>query len=78
MEATAWFAMYAPAGLPPETLARMEREVGAAIREPAMQERLRKLGYEPVGSTSAELAAAQRADLARWEKPIKSTGITLD
>jgi hypothetical protein len=31
-----------------------------------------------VGSTSAELAAAQRADLARWEKPIKATGISLD
>ena len=29
-------------------------------------------------ATSAELAAAQRADLARWEKPIKATGVQLD
>ena len=78
MEATAWFAMYAPAGVPPDALARLERAMVAAMRKPEMQERMRKLGYETVGSTSAELAAAQRADLARWEKPIKATGVTLD
>jgi hypothetical protein len=37
-----------------------------------------KLGYEPIGSNSADLAAAQKADLARWEKPIKATGVQLD
>lgn len=78
MEASAWFGMWGPAGLPPQTLARLERAVVQAVRTPALQERLRQLGYEPVGSTSAELAAAQRADLARWEKPIKSTGVVLD
>lgn len=78
MEATAWFAMYGPAGLPPETLGRLEKAMTAALKKPEMRERLVKLGYEPVGSTSAELAAAQRADLARWEKPIKATGVQLD
>jgi tripartite-type tricarboxylate transporter receptor subunit TctC len=78
MEATAWFAMYGPAGLPPPVLARLEKAVAAAIHTPAMQERLQKLGYEPVGSTSAELATEQRKDLARWEKPIKATGVVLD
>lgn len=78
MEASAWFAMYGPAGLPAPVLARLERAVSAAVHKPAMQERLRKLGYEPVGSTSAQLAAVQRTDLARWEKPIKATGVALD
>lgn len=78
MVATAWFAMYAPAGIPPQALAHLERSVAKAVRTPALRERFLKLGYEPVGSTSAELAAAQRADLARWEKPIKATGVQLD
>ncbi|MGE4241838.1 tripartite tricarboxylate transporter substrate-binding protein [Ramlibacter sp.] len=78
MAATAWFAMYAPAGLAPETLSRLERAVARAVKQAAMHERLVKLGYQPVGSNSAELAAAQRADLARWEKPIKATGVSLD
>jgi tripartite-type tricarboxylate transporter receptor subunit TctC len=78
MEATAWFAMYGPAGLAPATLARLERAVGSALKKPALRERFAQLGYDPIGSSSAELAAAQRADLARWEKPIKATGVVLD
>ncbi|MEP6826077.1 MAG: tripartite tricarboxylate transporter substrate-binding protein [Ramlibacter sp.] len=78
MVATAWFAMYGPAGMPQPVLAKLERAVSMAIKNPAMQDKLWKLGYEPIGSTSAELAAAQRADLARWEKPIKATGVSLD
>ena len=78
MVATAWFAMYGPAALPPEVLARLERAVSSAVKKPAMQEKMRSLGYEAIGSNSAELAAAQRADLARWEKPIKATGVSLD
>lgn len=78
MEATAWFGMYGPAGLSPDALGRLEKAMTSALKKPEMRERLNKLGYEPVGSTSAELAAAQRADLARWEKPIKATGVQLD
>lgn len=78
MEATAWFAMYGPARLPPETLKRLENAMMRAIQQTDTREQLLRLGYDPVGSTSAELAATQRADLARWEKPIKATGILLD
>lgn len=78
MEAVAWFAMYGPAGLSPEVTTRLQKAVSHAVQTPAMKDRLLKLGYEAIGSTSGELAAAQRADLARWEKPIKATGISLD
>ena len=78
MEATAWFAMYGPAQLPAPVLARLEGAMTQALRQPSVRQQLVRLGYDPVGSTSAELAAAQRADLARWEKPIKATGITLE
>ncbi len=78
MEATAWFAMYGPAGMPAATLAKLEGQVRKAMSRPEMREQLTKLGNEPIGSTSAELAAEQKADLARWEKPIKATGIALD
>jgi len=78
MEATAWFAMYGPAGLKPEVLARLEQAVMRAVQQPAVRDKLLALGYEPIGSNSQQLAAAQRADLARWEKPIKAAGVTLE
>lgn len=78
MEATAWFAMYGPAGLKPEVLARLEQSVMRAVQQPALRSKFLALGYEPIGSTSQQLAAAQRVDLARWEKPIKAAGVTLE
>ncbi len=78
MEATAWFAMYGPAGLSGEALSRLEKAMMKIVRDPALKDKLLKLGYDPIGSGSVELAAAQKADLARWEKPIKATGVQLD
>ena len=78
MEATAWFAMYGPAGLSGEALSRLEKAMMRIVRDPALRDKLTKLGYEPIGSNSADLAAAQKADLARWERPIKATGVQLD
>ena len=78
MEATAWFAMYGPAGLKGDALSRLEKAMMKIARDPAMKEKMLKLGYEPIGSSSLELAAAQKADLTRWEKPFKATGVQLD
>ena len=78
MEATAWFAMYGPAGIKGEALAKLEKAMLKIAREPTMREKMARLGYDPIGSNSAELAAAQKADLERWAKPIKATGVQLD
>jgi tripartite-type tricarboxylate transporter receptor subunit TctC len=78
MEATAWFAMYGPAQMKPEVLQRLEKSAMKAMNDPAMRERMLKLGYEAIGSNAADLAAAQKADLKSWEKPIKATGVSLD
>ena len=78
MEATAWFAMYGPAGMKGEALTKLEAAMMKLARDPAMKDKLIKLGYEPIGSNGVDLAAAQKTDLARWEKPIKATGVQLD
>lgn len=78
MDATAWFAMYGPAGMSAQTLSKLEAQVRKAVNRPEIRDQFIKLGNEPVGSSSAELAAEQKADLNRWEKPIKATGISLD
>ncbi len=78
LESSVWFAMYAPAGLAPDVLARLERSVTAALRKVEVREKLSTLGYVPTGTSSGELASIHRTDFARWEKPIKATGIALD
>jgi tripartite-type tricarboxylate transporter receptor subunit TctC len=66
------------AGLKGDALARLEKAMTRIVSEPTLKDKLIKLGYEPIGSNGADLAAAQKADLARWEKPIKATGVQLD
>ena len=71
MEATAWFAMYGPAGMKGEALTKLETAMMKLVRDPAMKDKLIKLGYEPIGSNGVDLAAAQKTDLARWENQLK-------
>lgn len=78
METTVWFAMYAPAGLPADVLAKLEKAVTTGLRKKEVADKLDKLGYGVTATSSQELAAIHRADHARWEKPIKATGIALD
>lgn len=78
VETNVWFAMYAPANVPAEVLAKLEKSVVAGLRKKDVFEKLDKLGYDVTATTSQGLAAIHKADYARWEKPIKATGIALD
>jgi tripartite-type tricarboxylate transporter receptor subunit TctC len=78
MDATAWFAMYGPGTLPREQAQRISQAVAGAMKDPALRKRLDDIGLEPIGSTPEQLAAVQKADLAKWEKPVKATGYQAD
>lgn len=78
MDATAWFAMYGPGALPREQAQRLSQAVAAAMKDPALARRLAELGLEPIASTPEQLAAVQKADFAKWEKPVKATGYMAD
>ena len=78
LETGVWFAMYAPAGLPADVLARLEKSVSTAMRKKDVFDKLDKMGFDVTATSSKQLGEIHRADLARWEKPIKATGIALD
>jgi tripartite-type tricarboxylate transporter receptor subunit TctC len=78
MDASAWFAMYASTAAPAPAVQRVADAVRAAMKDPALQARLTALGLEPVGSTPEQLAATQKADFAKWAKPVKTSGFQAD
>jgi tripartite-type tricarboxylate transporter receptor subunit TctC len=53
----AWHGMFAPAGTPPATLTRIQREVAKAVQVPKMRDFLESGGYAPVANTPAEFHA---------------------
>ena len=70
-----WYAFYAPAKLPAETQAALNKAVHAALKHPATAEKLRKLGAEPAPSTPEFLATLQKQDADKWGKLITARSI---
>jgi tripartite-type tricarboxylate transporter receptor subunit TctC len=73
-EATTWFAMFAPAGTPPDVVARLNGEMKRVFSLPDVQDRLKMLGLEPWLSTPEELATYQAAEIVKWAKVVKESG----
>ncbi len=78
-ESTTWFGIYAPKGLSADLTARLNSEFNKAMQSADVQERLARLGAEPVGNSSADqFAAMVKADSARWGRIVADRKITLD
>ena len=77
-EALAWNGLFAPAGTPPEVVARINADVNALLKEPAVREQLQKQGLVVGGGTPAEFKAFIDAEAAKWGAIIKKVGITTD
>jgi tripartite-type tricarboxylate transporter receptor subunit TctC len=73
-EATTWFAMFAPAGTPPEIVTRLNSEMKRVFSLPDVQDKLKGIGLEPWLSTPDELAKYQAAEIVKWAKVVKDSG----
>jgi tripartite-type tricarboxylate transporter receptor subunit TctC len=76
-ETNTWNALFAPAGTPPEVVARLNEAAVAVVNDPAVKERLAGVGAVVVGSTSEELAAHVASEVARWKPVIEAAGVTV-
>ena len=65
-EATLWFAVVAPKGVPDAVIGRLNREIVSAIAEPDVKNAWSVQGIFPEGSTPAELSARVVRDIAKW------------
>jgi tripartite-type tricarboxylate transporter receptor subunit TctC len=65
-EATQWYGLVAPAGTPPEIIARLHAEATKALETQEMKDKLAGDGAEPVGTSPAEFAAHIKGELEKW------------
>jgi tripartite-type tricarboxylate transporter receptor subunit TctC len=76
-DATAWFGLVAPAGVPRPIVAKLAGETQRILRLPDVAERLSGLGAEPVGNTPEQFAAFIKAEIAKWRKVIQDAKVEL-
>ena len=74
LEATAWYALFAPAGTPKEIVDRYARAAIDAVRSSDVKQRLEQMGLEPTGLGPAELAKILRTDYDKWGPVIRASG----
>ena len=70
-----WFGMWAPARTPVRVIDTLEKDTGRALASPDLQERLRKLGAEPLAMTRAEFAHFVRDEIADSARIIRAAAI---
>jgi tripartite-type tricarboxylate transporter receptor subunit TctC len=74
-ELIAYFALFAPAGTPPEIVNRLNRAANAAASDKDIQERFSALGFETSPGTPQALAERTRVETAKWAKAIREAKI---
>jgi len=77
-DAVSWFALFAPAGTPRAFIDRLQGEVKKILASPDVAAKLAEAGLDAVGSTPDELAAYQRAEIAKWAKVVKDSGAKVE
>jgi tripartite-type tricarboxylate transporter receptor subunit TctC len=77
-EVKTWVALYAPRGTPKPVIERINSDIGKALSEPDMRERLAVFGFEPWIGGPAEITKAQEVDLRRYAEVVKGAKISLD
>ncbi|HXX50735.1 MAG TPA: tripartite tricarboxylate transporter substrate binding protein [Xanthobacteraceae bacterium] len=73
-----WLGVYAPAGLPPEVLAKLNSGIDKALHDEQLKIAFAKFGLTPRGTTLVEGAAFTKSEYEKWKKVIDDGHITLD
>jgi len=77
-EAYAWQGFVGPAKLPQPVVARLNKELNIALKNPETRAKLEELGIQPMGMTPDEFAAFTRSEQKLWADVIKTAGIRLE
>ncbi len=78
LQVSSWFAMYAPAGTPPEVVNRLAGEIEKIMKSDAFRQKAAEQGAEARFMGPKELGDYTREELARWSKVVKAANITAE
>jgi tripartite-type tricarboxylate transporter receptor subunit TctC len=70
-----WLGLLAPAGTPPETVARYNTLLNEILRSPPIAAKLTTQGFVAVGGSAGDFGALVARDLAKWRQVVKEAGI---
>jgi tripartite-type tricarboxylate transporter receptor subunit TctC len=76
-ETAVWWGFLGPAGMAPELVAKINADLLATLRDPAVLTAFDKLGAVPVGSSPQDFDAYMHAEAAKWGPVLKKANIRI-
>ena len=73
-----WSAVLGPAGMPPELVSRIQRDIARVVNQPENRDRLINMGVDLIANSPEEFGAFLRAEIVRYAKVIKDAGIKVE
>jgi tripartite-type tricarboxylate transporter receptor subunit TctC len=70
-----WFGFVAPANVPKEIIAVLNREANAAMQQPDVRKRLETLGLDLWTESPEQFAALMKSEYDKYEKVAKDIGL---
>lgn len=75
LDASLWFAVWAPSGAPGDVLDRLSRSGNEAMKTPEARTIFNIQGFDAIGGTSEDFALVQAKELAKWQSAVDATGL---
>ena len=78
VDASGFQGVLAPAGTPPEAVAKLSQALNAALAQPEVRKKFATAGLDTVSSTPAEFAAFIRSEIVKWGRVAKEANIKIE
>jgi tripartite-type tricarboxylate transporter receptor subunit TctC len=75
---SAWTGLLAPAGTPPEVIAKLNGAVNGALQGAEMKAALDRLAGDPLGGPPQELTKVIESDIGKWAPIVKALNLQVD
>src|SRR4051794_31940243 len=74
-EFVSWYGLWGPKNLPADISNKLQSEAAKILAQPDVKNRLNTLGFDPIGSTSAQFSKYIADEMTKYEKIIKDANI---
>jgi tripartite-type tricarboxylate transporter receptor subunit TctC len=76
--ASAWAGFFAPARTPPAVLEKLNAVINEIVREPAIADKIRSIGPEPMQATQPETERLFKSEVEKWSNMVRTLGMSVE
>ena len=76
-DASSWVGVFAPVGTSPEIIAKLNATIEQVMKDPALQQKLTAIGFDPIEGSQEHADTYFKAEVAKWGKMVKTLGLSI-